>query len=101
MNNWLLETITSKTDASPLGIVMFNQCTSDTYSGPAIIKAIIGLGHTLDMQVIAEGVEKEDEYRALRAAGCDGIQGYFVARPLPPEQVPEWLGAREMGGQTA
>ena len=41
MNNWLLETITSKTDASPLGIVMFNQCTSDTYSGPAIIKAII------------------------------------------------------------
>lgn len=67
----------------------------------AIIKAIIGLGHTLDMQVIAEGVEKEDEYRALRAAGCDGIQGYFVARPLPPEQVPEWLGAREMGGQTA
>ena len=41
MNSWLLETINAKTDASPLGIVMFNQCTSDTYNGPAIIKAII------------------------------------------------------------
>ena len=41
MNSWLLSTINAKTDASPLGIVMFNQCTSDTYNGPAIIKAII------------------------------------------------------------
>lgn len=41
MNGWLLETINAKTDASPLGIVMFNQCTSDTYKGPAIVKAII------------------------------------------------------------
>lgn len=41
MNSWLLNTINAKTDASPLGIVMFNQCTSDTYNGPAIIKAII------------------------------------------------------------
>ena len=41
MNSWLLETINAKTDPSPLGIVMFNQCTSDTYSGPAIVKAII------------------------------------------------------------
>ena len=41
MNSWLLNTINAKTDPSPLGIVMFNQCTSDTYSGPAIVKAII------------------------------------------------------------
>ena len=41
MNSWLLSTINAKTDASPLGIVMFNQCTSDTYNGPAIVKAII------------------------------------------------------------
>ena len=41
MNSWLLSTIEAKTDPSPLGIVMFNQCTSDTYNGPAIIKAII------------------------------------------------------------
>ena len=41
MNSWLHSTIKAKTDPSPLGIVMFNQCTSDTYNGPAIVKAII------------------------------------------------------------
>lgn len=41
MNSWLLEKINAKTDPSPLGIVMFNQCTNDTYKGPAIIKTII------------------------------------------------------------
>ena len=41
MNSWLLSTINAKKDASPLGIVMFNQCTNASYNGPAIIKAII------------------------------------------------------------
>lgn len=41
MNSWLLSTINAKTDPSPLGIVMFNQCTNASYNGPAIIKAII------------------------------------------------------------
>lgn len=41
MNSWLLQTINDKKDPSPLGIVMFNQCTNDTYNGPAIIKAIV------------------------------------------------------------
>ena len=44
MNSWLLNTINAKlntTDASPLGIVMFNQCTNSTYNGPAIIEAIV------------------------------------------------------------
>lgn len=41
MNSWLLNIIRGKTDASPLGIVMFNQCTNNSYKGPAIIDAII------------------------------------------------------------
>lgn len=41
MNSWLLDQINAKKDASPLGIVMFNQCTNADYNGPAIIKAII------------------------------------------------------------
>ena len=41
MNKWLLDTIKAKTDASPLGIVMFNQCTNTEYNGPAIVEAII------------------------------------------------------------
>lgn len=41
MNNWLLGEIKAKTDASPLGLVMFNQCTGDNYHGADIIKAVI------------------------------------------------------------
>ncbi len=41
MNSWLLDTINGKKDASPLGIVMFNQCTNATYNGPAITNAIV------------------------------------------------------------
>ena len=41
MNSWLLDTINGKKDASPLGIVMFNQCTNATYKGPEIVDAII------------------------------------------------------------
>ena len=41
MNSWLLNTINAKTDPSPLGIVMFNQCTNADYNGPAIVDAII------------------------------------------------------------
>ena len=41
MNSWLLNTIKAKKAPSPLGIVMFNQCTNATYNGPAIVKAII------------------------------------------------------------
>jgi len=60
----------------------------------AIVKAIIGLGHTLDLRVVAEGVEGELEAQALRAAGCDELQGYHYARPMPAEALADWLGAR-------
>ncbi|MDD2335249.1 MAG: EAL domain-containing protein [Geobacteraceae bacterium] len=63
----------------------------------AIIKAIIGLGHTLEMRVIAEGVENVDEFKALRAAGCDEVQGYFIARPMPPERLAQWCAHGETG----
>lgn len=57
----------------------------------AIIKAIIGLGHTLGMRVLAEGVENEEEFRALRAGGCDEMQGYAFARPMAAGQLARWL----------
>lgn len=48
----------------------------------AIVKAIIQLGHTLDLKVIAEGVEKEDQLALLRTYNVDEIQGYLISRPL-------------------
>ena len=57
----------------------------------AITKSIIGLGHTLELNVIAEGVENVDEFNALRAAGCDEIQGYYICRPLTADKNIDYI----------
>jgi EAL domain-containing protein (putative c-di-GMP-specific phosphodiesterase class I) len=60
----------------------------------AITKAIIGLGHTLGLRVVAEGVERSDEVDWLREAGCDELQGYLFSKPLPPIELEAWLQGR-------
>ena len=49
----------------------------------AIIRSVIGLGHGLSVPVLAEGVETPEQLDALRAEGCDQVQGYLIARPNP------------------
>lgn len=53
----------------------------------AIVRAVIELAHTLGLQTVAEGIEDERVLAELRGLGCDYAQGYFIARPLPAEQV--------------
>jgi EAL domain-containing protein (putative c-di-GMP-specific phosphodiesterase class I) len=55
--------------------------------GKAIVRAIIGLGHSLKLTVVAEGVETAEQLAVLRAENCDEIQGYLVAKPLSPSDV--------------
>ena len=57
----------------------------------AIVRAVIGLGHDLGLRVVAEGVEDEASWRLLRELGCDLVQGYFLARPMPAEAMTTWL----------
>ncbi|ODV12136.1 MAG: hypothetical protein ABT22_07550 [Thiobacillus sp. SCN 64-317] len=52
-----------------------------------IANAIIRLAHALNLRVVAEGVETVEQVRFLKDQGCDEIQGYVVARPLPADQV--------------
>ncbi|HEX8449084.1 MAG TPA: EAL domain-containing protein, partial [Allosphingosinicella sp.] len=49
----------------------------------AIIRSVIGLGRGLGMPVVAEGVETAEQLEALRAEGCDQVQGYWISRPGP------------------
>ena len=66
----------------------------------AITRAIIGLGHTLGLRVVAEGVEDAATAEALRAAQCDELQGYHFAKPLPPAEFAAWVlrrGSEEPG----
>jgi len=57
----------------------------------AIAQTIIDLGHTLGMEVIAEGVESEGQADQLKEMGCELAQGYHFAKPLPPQAASEFL----------
>ncbi|HRE15673.1 MAG TPA: EAL domain-containing protein, partial [Rhodocyclaceae bacterium] len=59
----------------------------------SIVKAIIALGHSLDLEVIAEGVEPQEQADYLRSLECDSIQGYLIGRPMPAEEMTRFLGA--------
>lgn len=52
-----------------------------------IIDTIIFLGHKINAEIIAEGVEEEEQYEYLKMIGCDKIQGYYFSKPLLPEEV--------------
>jgi diguanylate cyclase (GGDEF)-like protein len=60
----------------------------------AIVRAIIDLGHSLGMRVIAEGVEEEAGRDALRSMRCDAMQGFLLSRPLPIDRFESWLMSR-------
>lgn len=61
----------------------------------AIVRSIIGLGQSLGLQVIAEGVENRETLDLLRSWDCEMAQGYHVARPMPAEVLGGWLKAWE------
>lgn len=52
----------------------------------AVISATINLGHNLNLNVIAEGVETVEQYFLLKEWGCDEIQGFFLSKPVPPDE---------------
>ena len=54
--------------------------------GSAIVRAIIGIGRSLGMEVLAEGVETPGQLDRVREAGCQFAQGYLLGRPVPAEQ---------------
>jgi len=55
------------------------------------VGAVVTMCRALGKAVVAEGVETESQFRALRDLGCTSAQGYLFARPLSASDVPAWL----------
>jgi sensor c-di-GMP phosphodiesterase-like protein len=56
-----------------------------------VVRAIVEMGHTLGLTVVAEGVEDGEVRAALAEMGCDVAQGYLVSRPLSASHLDQWL----------
>lgn len=70
-----------KLDKAFIDDMVFNQVDNN------IVKSIIIMANILNLTVIAEGVEEKDQYDCLADFGCDMIQGYYISRPLPEDEV--------------
>lgn len=63
----------------------------------AIVRTIIAMARSLDLQVVAEGVEDEPQLRFLQSLNCDLIQGYFFAKPMPADEFEAFYRLRHRG----
>src|SRR5690349_16633723 len=66
----------------------------DNLEDVSIARAVIGMAHSLHLKVIAEGVETEEQRRFLAANGCDEMQGYLVAKPMPAGEFTRFVEER-------
>lgn len=80
----------------PLNAIKLDRGFVARYTGERdrrIIEAAVSIGRAADLNVVAEGVETEDQLELLRSAGCGFVQGYLLGRPALPEQVIQSLSA--------
>ena len=69
-------------------------------SAVGIVQALVDLAHALGLPAVAEGVETEAEWAAVRDTGCDAVQGWAIARPMPADEVAAWLRAANSAGRS-
>ena len=58
-----------------------------------LVELVLEIAKSLEVPVVAEGVETEEEYKMLKEAGCDIIQGYYFSKPIPPEEFKKYWEA--------
>ena len=78
----------------PLNIIKIDRCfCAGVMERPEIVRSIVELAHTLRLTVVAEGVETVGQLQALTALGCDYLQGFLFSKPLPFNELRQWLKA--------
>ncbi len=77
-------------------------CDLDTSADArSIVKAIVQMAHTLELRVVAEGVETEGQRELLTQMGCDELQGYLFAKPMTPQALALWASDDPAGSPAA
>ena len=74
---------------------VFVQGAHDTHNGIVVLQALIEMAHTLNLSVVAEGVETAEQMEMLRSLHCNEMQGFLLARPQEPDQLHNLLLAPE------
>jgi diguanylate cyclase (GGDEF)-like protein len=69
----------------------FVQHMHEDLNDAIIVRSVVDLGHNLGLQTVAEGVEDHATWDQLAQLGCDDAQGYFLAKPMPPNEFLSWL----------
>ncbi|WP_374379279.1 EAL domain-containing protein [Dongia sp.] len=59
----------------------------------ALLETTIGMAHRLGLKTVAEGIESNEDWNIVAQLGCDIAQGYFIAKPMPAEELAPWYGA--------
>ena len=85
-------------DALKIDQSFVSRISRDLPDEGSIVAAIIGIGRSLGLRTIAEGVETAEQLTYLQAHHCDEAQGFYFSRPVPPEQFAELLkfGVKEI-----
>lgn len=82
----------------PLDIVKIDRsfvvAMADSARSRAIVESVINMAHALQLKVVGEGIETNDQLATLSALGCNEIQGYLIAKPLPADQATRFLIAQ-------
>ncbi len=74
---------------------------TDNENDATIVHAVVDLAHNLGLRVVAEGAEDMAVWERLRLAGCDEVQGFVLAQPMPSAQATDWLSRRRQSSNAA
>ena len=89
----------------PVDRLKIDQCfVRDITTNPsdaAIVRAIVSLGHSLDLEIVAEGVETIEQTALLRTEGCDEVQGFYFAAPMRPDELIAFVSENHMQARRA
>ncbi len=83
----------------PVGCIKIDRAFIDHMdsdpANAAIVRSTVELARDLGMKLVAEGIERQEEWDALRELGCDFAQGFLISRPVPADEFVRWLDERD------